>query len=120
MFEFAEETLDQIALPIEAWIDAALDAPVALCGDVSPPALALDKRDKLLPVIGAVSHEIADGGQALDQARRGCFIGGMALGEQQPNRQAMCIDDSVELGGQSSTRTADGVILAPFLPPAAC
>jgi hypothetical protein len=26
----------------------------------------------------------------------------------------------VDLGAQSSTRTADGVILAPFFPPLAC
>jgi hypothetical protein len=30
------------------------------------------------------------------------------------------IDDGVDLGAQSSTRTANGVILAPFFPPPAC
>jgi hypothetical protein len=30
------------------------------------------------------------------------------------------IDHGVDLGAQSSTRTADGVILAPFFPPPAC
>jgi len=29
-------------------------------------------------------------------------------------------DAGVDLGGQSATRTTDGVIRAPFLPPAVC
>jgi hypothetical protein len=41
-------------------------------------------------------------------------------GQHHPNREAIAIDDGVELGRQSSTRTADGVIRAPFFPPAAC
>jgi len=40
--------------------------------------------------------------------------------QQEPDRQAILVDDGVDLGAQSSTRTADGVIFAPFLPPAAC
>jgi hypothetical protein len=38
----------------------------------------------------------------------------------QPDRQAVLIDHGVDLGAQSATRTANGVILAPFFPPAAC
>jgi hypothetical protein len=34
--------------------------------------------------------------------------------------QANRIYHGVDLGAQSSTRTTDGVIRAPFLPPAAC
>ena len=35
-------------------------------------------------------------------------------------RQAVLVDDGVDLSAQSSTRTANGVIRAPFFPPAAC
>jgi predicted TIM-barrel enzyme len=45
---------------------------------------------------------------------------GLAGGENQTDRQAVLVDDGVDLGTQSATRTADGVIFAPFLPPAAC
>jgi hypothetical protein len=45
---------------------------------------------------------------------------GLAGGEHQPQRQSVGADDGMDLGAQSSTRAADGVILAPFFPPAAC
>jgi hypothetical protein len=45
---------------------------------------------------------------------------GLAGGEHQPQRQSMRANDGMDLGAQSSARTADGVILAPFFPPAAC
>jgi hypothetical protein len=45
---------------------------------------------------------------------------GLPGGENQADWQAVLVDDRVYLGAQSTTRTADGVIFAPFLPPAAC
>jgi hypothetical protein len=42
------------------------------------------------------------------------------LREHNPHRHSGLIDHRVDLGAQSSTRAADGVIRAPFLPPAAC
>jgi hypothetical protein len=44
----------------------------------------------------------------------------LAGGQQQADRQAVAVNDGMDLGAQSSTRTADGVIRAPFFPPAAC
>ena len=120
MFEFAEEALDQVSLSIDFLIDAALDSAISLGRDVGAPAFAFDERNEMLPVIGPIGDKITDGGQAFDQAWRRCLVGSVALGQQQPDRQAMHIDDGVELGGQSSTRTANGVIFAPFFPPAAC
>jgi hypothetical protein len=40
--------------------------------------------------------------------------------QDQPHGQTVFIHQSVDLGAQSATRTADGVIFAPFFPPAAC
>jgi hypothetical protein len=56
------------------------------------------------------SQEIGSGAQIVRLAR--C--------QHQPHRQAAFIDEGVDLGAQSATRTADGVIFAPFFPPAAC
>jgi hypothetical protein len=41
-------------------------------------------------------------------------------GEDKPHRQPVFIDHGIDLGAQSATRTANGVIFAPFFPPAAC
>jgi hypothetical protein len=40
--------------------------------------------------------------------------------EQQADGQAAGVDHDMDFAAQSSTRTADGVIRAPFFPPAAC
>src|SRR5689334_15971749 len=58
--------------------------------------------------------------QAGQQLRHGTKIVFLPSGEHQAHRQSVLIDGGVNLGAQSSTRAADGVILAPFLPPAAC
>ena len=58
--------------------------------------------------------------QTSEQIGRRLEIVGLAGGEHQADRQAVLIDNGVDLGAQSSTRTADGVIRAPFFPPAAC
>lgn len=44
----------------------------------------------------------------------------MTGSQQQFDGQAMLIDHCVDLGAQSSTRAADGVIRTPFVPPATC
>jgi hypothetical protein len=41
-------------------------------------------------------------------------------GQNDADRQSIVAHDGVDLGAQSPTRETDGVILAPFLPPAAC
>ena len=58
--------------------------------------------------------------QTGQQLGSGPQVVGLSGGQNQPHRQAVLIDQSVDLGAQSPTRTANGVILAPFFPPAAC
>lgn len=58
--------------------------------------------------------------QPCEQVGRSAQIMSLSCGEHEPYRQTVLIDQSVDLGAQSSTRAADGVIFAPFLPPAAC
>jgi hypothetical protein len=50
----------------------------------------------------------------------GTQIVGLSRRQSEPYRKTLLINHGVDLGAQSSTRTADGVILAPFFPPAAC
>jgi hypothetical protein len=58
--------------------------------------------------------------QPFEQMGCGAQIVGLPCGEHEPYRQTVLIDKRVDLGAQSSTRAADGVILTPFFPPAAC
>ena len=119
VLELVEEAFDQIALAIEPAVDRALYFAVALGRDVSFAAPAGDELYQVLPVITAVGDNISKR-QAIEQGRSYRFVGGMTGGEQQPDRQAPFVHHRMNLAAQSSTRAADGVIRAPFFPPAAC
>ena len=120
VFEFIEEALDEVALAIDVSFDDALDADVALRGDMGFGAGGFDLVDDREREVPAVGDDIARQRHAIDQRRKRRLVGGLAGGEQEPDRQAAGIDDGMDLGAQSSTRTADGVIRTPFFPPAAC
>ena len=79
-----------------------------------------DQFDDRAGDIAAIGNDIASQRQAVDQGWNGGFVGGLAGRQDEADRQAVGIDHGVDFGAQSSTRTTDGVIRAPFLPPAAC
>lgn len=119
MLEFVEEALDEIALTVDAAVDRAMDKPLAGRGDVGLGASGPDQVEQAVGVIAAIGHDVA-ASQAGQQIGRRLQVVGLAGGQYQADRQAVLVDDGVDLGAQSSTRAADGVIRTPFFPPAAC
>ena len=120
VFELAEEALDEIAVAIEAWIDRSLGLAVTLGRDVSLAAALADQIDQMLPVIAAIGDHHGGWMQTFEQSWCGSFVGCLPRRESETDRQSTLIDDNMDLAGQPSPRTADGVIRTPFLPPAAC
>ena len=120
VFEFVEEALDEVALAVNLGLNDAADADIALRGDVRGGAGGLYQGDDRMREVAPIGNDVARQGDAVDQCRKGGLVGRLARREQEPNRQAVGIDDRMDLGAQSSTRTTDGVIRAPFFPPAAC
>ena len=120
MFDFVEEALDEIAQPVEVGIDRPLMFAVALGGNVRLRSMLGDHMKDCCGVVPFVGDDISRQRHAIDQRRERRLVGGLAGGEQEPDRQAVSIDDGVDLCAQSSTRTTDGVIRAPLFPPAAC
>lgn len=119
LLEFAEVSLDQVAASVKIGWDAALMADAALGRDVSGAAAGCDPLDQRKAVVSAVGDDGA-GRQRVQQHRGDRLVGGLTGCDVQADRQAVLIDDGVDLRAQSATRTANGVILAPFFPPAAC
>jgi hypothetical protein len=70
--------------------------------------------------VAAVGDDIAAEAERLNQFRRSGLVGRLTGSEDEANRQAAAVDHRVDLAGQSPTGATDGVIRAPFLPPAAC
>lgn len=120
MLELAEEAFDEVAALVEGGVDGSLDADATLGRNVCFAAEAVHEIDDSLTVVAAVGDEGVRGREAGEQFRNDRLVGSLARRNQQPDRQAVLVDDGVDFGAQSSTRTADGVIRAPFLPPAAC
>ena len=120
VFEFVEKALDEVALAVDLEVDDAPDPDVALAGNVGGCPAGLDQFDDPAGEEAAVGDDVSGQGQSVDQGRERGLVGGLPWRQQEPDRQAMGVDHGVDLGAQSSTRTADGVIRAPFLPPAAC
>ncbi len=120
VLEPVEEAFDEVALAVNLAVNDTADPDVALRRDVSEGASGFDERDNGGREVAAVGNDVTSERQSLDQGREGGLVRGLAGGEQQAHRQAVTIHHDVDFGGQSSTRTADGVIRAPFLPPAAC
>ena len=120
MFEFVEEAFDQISLTIETEVDGSLLLASSEGGDVRLGSVLGDKIDDSLGVVSPIGNGVGRGFQPGQQVGHSRLVGGLAGGHDQAHRQAMSIGDEMQLGAQSSTRTADGVIRAPFFPPAAC
>lgn len=120
VFEAVEEALDHVSLAVEVRVDRADDANVALAGDVGCGTEGLDGLCDGASEVAAVSDHIATQPQRPDQFGCGGLVGGLAWGEHEADGQAAAVNDGMDLGTQSPTGTTDGVIRAPFLPPAAC
>jgi hypothetical protein len=120
VLELAEEALDEVASAVEGRVDATLDLAIAAGRDVSlAPACPHEVEDGL-GIIAAIGDERLGRRQVGEQSRGNCLVGGLPWADREAQRQPGLADDGVDFGGQSSTRTANGVIRAPFLPPAAC
>lgn len=119
LLELAKEPLHQIAASVEIVRDGALQADAALGRDMCDTTPSRDPLDQGEAVVAPVGDDGA-GCKRVQQEGGHRLVGCLPGGDVQPDRQAVLIDHGVDLGAQSATRTANGVILAPFFPPAAC
>jgi hypothetical protein len=120
VFELVEEPFYQIALAIERGIDDALLFAVARRGDAGPSSGIGHQREQGVAVIGAVADDDGAGFEVVEQFACCATIVPLAGGQDQADGQAALVDDRIDLGAQSPTRTTDGVIRTPFFAPAAC
>jgi hypothetical protein len=120
VLELVEAALNEVSLAVELGIDGALHPSGAQGRNVGSCASCFDELDDGAGVIAAVGDEVARQSQPVDQVGHGGFVGSLARREHQAHRKPSLVDHGIDLSAQSATRTADGVIRAPFLPPAAC
>ena len=117
MFDFVEETLDEIALAVEREVAQALDDAVGFGRYDNFCTAGFDEVDDGFAVVSLVSQHVFRGDVFQEQFRLGA-IGGIARGEDETERIAQGIAQCMQFCGQSATRTADRFRLAipPFAP----
>lgn len=101
-------------------MDGALDLAVALGWDLRRGASGGDDLENGPRVVAAVGDDVVCGSETVEQSCYSRLVRSLAGAEHEAQWQPLMVDDDVDLAAQSSTRTANGVIRAPFLPPAAC
>lgn len=120
MLEFVEEPLDEVALAVEGEVALARGDAIGLGRNDRGDAPRLQGQDQGVGVIGLVGQEGSrtdSGQQRLGLAK----IGGLAGGQRDADRIAQGVDDDVDLGGQSASGAADGLVFAVFFrAPALC
>jgi hypothetical protein len=120
VFEFVKEPFNEVALAIQGEVGVSRLDAIRFGRDDWLYAPLLKGVDQGIGIIGFVSQERFRGNliqQWLGLADVGC----LARGKRQSDRIAKRIDDGVDLGGQSATGAADGLILAFFFwAPALC
>lgn len=120
MLQLVEETLDEIALAIDRVVDGAANEPAAKAWNVGSCSGLTDEVENGVAVVTAVGDNVAPRRQIPQELRHDALVVSLPCGQNDANRQTIVVHDRVDLGAQSPTRETDGVILAPFLPPAAC
>jgi hypothetical protein len=119
VFELVKEALDEVAFAVEGEVALSRGDAIGLGRDDRSDAARLQGQDQGVGVIGLVGQEGSrtdPGQQRLGLAK----IGGLAGGQGDADRIAQGVDDNVDLGGQSASGAADGLVAVFFRAPALC
>ena len=119
MLEHVEETLDEIAFAVESEIARARGFSVGFGWDDRGDRSIVEGGDEGVGVEGLVGDQSA-GIDGFDQRFGTREIVILARAEHHLDRIAEGVDEGVNFGGQSSTRSADRLRIIFFWAPALC
>ena len=119
LLETAEETLDQIPIPVEMSIERAKCAAIGAWWNNRPSTLCFDGSHEGVGVVALVGNDKASG-LVLDQRSSLVDIRDLSGRQNDAQRIAQCIDGNMQLGGQPASRPADFLTAGFFWAPAEC
>jgi len=119
MLDFVEEPLDEIALGVEREVTIALDLAVSFWRDHWSDCPPIEGVDQLIGVVSLVGNERTRIG-IFEQRLRAIQVMVLPWRQHQVARITQGIDERVNFGGQSSTRSADRLRTVFFRAPALC
>lgn len=98
VLELGEEPLDQVALAVETLAEAWFPAPVAFGRDIGRGTLVLDQLADAVGVIGLVGQHDSARAKMIEQGVGDLPVVRLPGGQPEPNWEALCVDDDVDLG----------------------
>ena len=119
MLEFVEKTLNEIAFAIEGEVARQLDARRGLDGMTGMICLIVEGFDEGIGVVGLVGDQSRRIG-VLEQGLCASKIVSLAWRKHQLDGIAQGIDERVNFGAQSATRSADRLLAVFLCAPALC
>jgi len=97
VLELAEEALDQVALAIDSPVYGTMYQALAGRRNMGLGATGSDQVEQCVGVIAAVGDDMA-AFEAIQQDRRRAQVMVLSGGQHEPYRQAILIDQGVDLG----------------------
>lgn len=120
MFELAEEALDLIAFAVKGFAEAGLPLAIGLGRDIRHCALCFDQVADGVAVIGFVREHNGARIKPVEQCQRSRCIMRLARTQAEPEREALPIDERVDLGREAASGATETMISTPLFAVAAC
>ena len=120
MLELAEEAFDLIALAVERLREAGPPLAVGLGRDVGNSALALDQVADGVAVISLVAQYDGARFEPVEQVQCGRRVMRLTRRQAEPEREALPVDDRVDLGRETASGATETMISTPLFAVAAC
>ena len=120
VLELAEEAFDQIAFAVEHLAEAGFPFAIGFGRDIGHRALCLDQIADAIGVIGLVGQNDGARIETIKQAERRGAVVSLAGGQAEPDREALGIDDGVDLGREATAGATETMISTPLFAVAAC
>jgi hypothetical protein len=120
VLELAEEALDQIAFAVEHLAEARFPFAIGFGRDVGNRALRLDQVSYAIGVISFVGEDDGSRIETVKQAERCRSVVGLTRRQTEPDREALGVDDRVDLGREPASGATETMISIPLFAVAAC
>jgi hypothetical protein len=120
VLELAEEALDLVAFAIERLGEAGLPFAVRLGRDVRDRTLRLDQVADGVAVVSLVGEHDGARIEPVEQGQRSGSIVRLPRAQAEPDREALSVDDRMDLGRETAPGATETMISTPLFAVAAC
>ena len=120
MLELVEEALDEVALAIDSLLPAEPFVAPAHIGNVGDGTAGLDVSPEAVGIIGLVGDDDRASLEIGQERFSGRQIVGLSRRDQDSERPALTVDESMDFGREPSSTAPHATIATVFLTPEAC